>query len=1129
MKKHILSAIAAVAVLLMSFALITASAFMIGDVNDSGGLEAEDARLALRAAVGLQTLSEEAYKAADVDFSGTVDAADARSILRAAVGLEELKNPHTHAFNGTVTKQATCTEDGIKTFSCECGEDTYTEVIPKTGHDYVSIKTLPTCTAGGYTTHTCKNCNDSYKDSAVNAKGHTPGKAADCLNPQKCTACNAVLAAAKGHTPGKAADCTNAQTCSVCSAIIKDKLGHDINTKVSTVTPTCTEKGYDVYKCSRCTVTENRNYKNAAHTGTASVVRNKKTATCTSKGYTGDIYWSCCDALSAPGSDIAINADAHTGTANVVKNKKTATCTSKGYTGDIYWSCCDALSTQGSDIAINAAAHTGTASVVKNKKTATCTSKGYTGDIYWSCCDALSEEGSDIEIDANAHTGTASVIRNQKTATCTAGGYTGDIYWSCCDALSAEGSDTEIDANAHTGTASVIKNKKTASCEEEGYTGDTHWSCCNALSKSGEIIEKLPHSFGKLYDAKEADVCIDGNIAYYSCTECLKKFDEAQQTELSDEDIIIKATEEHVYQTTVIPPTCTESGYTVEMCSYCSKHQEGSEIRDLVDSLGGHDFEIVSTVSATCTEQGYHIKSCKRSFVINGKTVACGVTENEYFGEIEGHKYEEVEGTKTEATCLVTGKVTVRCQRAGCGDEKEQIVPLAPCTPEDSAETVRGNGEVSCRKVVKCKVCEKIVSEDLTQGHNMEIDQDSWVDATCTTPETVDKFCAFCDYTIEDVQTSEPLGHNLELISRTEPSCDVNGLLVFNGKCSRCGEGEEGQNLEVVLVATGHKADGIATCTRAVHCIKCFEQIEPALGHDYNFFASAYNADVTAFSCVRCGHTPTDKATNISTFNTVANKIKGANFYPTITEENPLISIGRSHVDTKYSKFDFGIYTSTIRDMYEEEMKNTPDDYSFRKTKYLRSYLPIMNNYNTVSELTASDIDSIRIENLNGINVRSVLSGYSDTFTVGKNNYDINEYKNKTISESVIKVTIDIKNEAYTKLGNESKTALEKITGIDIREDYTSEYKKDPETGKLQIKESDSDITMVMTLDEIKSDAVITYFFDADTYEPILALYDVTVTMEQEIDMDMIFIKGEMDPIITTKTSSAYLFPNYFG
>ena len=566
MKKHILSAIAAVTVLLMSFALITASAFMIGDVNDSGGLEAEDARLALRAAVGLQTLSEEAYKAADVDFSGTVDAADARSILRAAVGLEELKNPHTHAFNGTVTKKATCTEDGIKTFSCECGEDTYTEVIPKTGHDYVSIKTLPTCTAGGYTTHTCKNCNDSYKDSAVNAKGHTPGKAADCLNPQKCTVCNAVLAAAKGHTPGKAADCTNAQTCSVCSAIIKDKLGHDINTKVSTVTPTCTEKGYDVYKCSRCTVTENRNYKDAAHTGTASVVRNKKTATCTSKGYTGD------------------------------------------------------------------------------------------------------------------------------------------IYWSCCDALSAEGSDTEIDANAHTGTASVIKNKKTASCEEEGYTGDKHWSCCDALSESGEIIEKLPHSFGKLYDKKDADVCIDGNIAYYSCTECSKKFDETQQNELSDEDIVIKATEEHVYQTTVIPPTCTESGYTVEMCSYCSKHQEGSEIRDLVDSLGGHDFEIVSTVSATCTEQGYHIKSCKRSFVINGKTVACGVTENEYFGEIEGHKYEEVEGTKTEATCLVTGKVTVRCQRAGCGDEKEQIVPLAPCTPEDSAETVRGNGEVSCRKVVKCKV-----------------------------------------------------------------------------------------------------------------------------------------------------------------------------------------------------------------------------------------------------------------------------------------------------------------------------------------------------------------------------------------------------------------------------------------
>ena len=43
---------------------------------------------------------------------------------------------HEHEFNGTETKAPTCTEDGVMTYSCECGEDTYTEAIPATGHAY---------------------------------------------------------------------------------------------------------------------------------------------------------------------------------------------------------------------------------------------------------------------------------------------------------------------------------------------------------------------------------------------------------------------------------------------------------------------------------------------------------------------------------------------------------------------------------------------------------------------------------------------------------------------------------------------------------------------------------------------------------------------------------------------------------------------------------------------------------------------------------------------------------------------------------------------------------------------------------------------------------------------------------
>ena len=40
-------------------------------------------------------------------------------------------------------------------------------------HDYVSVVTAPTCTKGGYTTHTCSICSTYYTDAETDALGHT--------------------------------------------------------------------------------------------------------------------------------------------------------------------------------------------------------------------------------------------------------------------------------------------------------------------------------------------------------------------------------------------------------------------------------------------------------------------------------------------------------------------------------------------------------------------------------------------------------------------------------------------------------------------------------------------------------------------------------------------------------------------------------------------------------------------------------------------------------------------------------------------------------------------------------------------------------------------------------------------
>lgn len=60
--------------------------FVLGDIDGDGKVTATDARLALRAAVGLEVLTEDQLKAADWDKDGKITAADAREILKKAVG-----------------------------------------------------------------------------------------------------------------------------------------------------------------------------------------------------------------------------------------------------------------------------------------------------------------------------------------------------------------------------------------------------------------------------------------------------------------------------------------------------------------------------------------------------------------------------------------------------------------------------------------------------------------------------------------------------------------------------------------------------------------------------------------------------------------------------------------------------------------------------------------------------------------------------------------------------------------------------------------------------------------------------------------------------------------------------------
>lgn len=63
-----------------------------GDLNDDGDVTAADARLALRAAVGLENLPSALISRADFSGAGKLTAANARLLLRIAVGLDALSD-----------------------------------------------------------------------------------------------------------------------------------------------------------------------------------------------------------------------------------------------------------------------------------------------------------------------------------------------------------------------------------------------------------------------------------------------------------------------------------------------------------------------------------------------------------------------------------------------------------------------------------------------------------------------------------------------------------------------------------------------------------------------------------------------------------------------------------------------------------------------------------------------------------------------------------------------------------------------------------------------------------------------------------------------------------------------------
>ncbi len=136
---------------------------------------------------------------------------------------------HTHSYTEKITLEASCTESGLLTYTCKCG-DSYTSVIEAAGHSYTAKTTVEaTCTKSGLVTYTCK-CGESYT-SVTKALGHSYTE--NITAEATCT---------------EAGQITYTCHCGDYYTKTVKALGHSY-TSETTKEATCTEAGQITYTC----------------------------------------------------------------------------------------------------------------------------------------------------------------------------------------------------------------------------------------------------------------------------------------------------------------------------------------------------------------------------------------------------------------------------------------------------------------------------------------------------------------------------------------------------------------------------------------------------------------------------------------------------------------------------------------------------------------------------------------------------------------------------------------------------------------------------------------------------------------------------------------------------------------
>ncbi|MBR5427180.1 MAG: Ig-like domain-containing protein [Clostridia bacterium] len=559
-------------------------------------------------------------------------------------------NVRSHAFGEYVfNNDATCLEDGTMTAHClYCDAvDTVTDEGTALGHNYLAVKSNPTCTEAGFTSHFCTRCGNSFTDGHTDATGHIYiSKVGDdyLASPATCS---------------KAA--TYYKSCYSCGAPSEETfsygspLRHKYTAEI--VNADCENDGYTRYTCAKCGDSYIGNTVPALGHEYAEEWTIETPATCTTDGVKSRHCIRCGEA----GDITGIPATGHRfgAWASLDENSHQRVCAidpTHTETEEHRWD----------DGEIAAAATCETDGI----KVYTC---GVCGAQKTEILPATGHEfGAWTKLDATYH---------QRVCANDAGHTEKEAHaW---DAGKITKDPTCTTAGVKTYTCAVCKATKTESIPKTGHAYGA-WTKLDATyhqrvcANNAAHIEKAEHSWNAGKITKDP-TCTTAGVKTYTCTVCKAtktetiaktghaygawtKLDATYHQRVCANNESHTQKEEHTWNAGKVTKaaTCTTAGVKTYTCTACKATKT-----ETVAKLG-HNYSTSWTVdkAATCTAAGSKSHHCTRC------TAKADVTSI----PATGHTWDAGVVT-TAATTTAEGVKTFTC--SVCGATKTEAIPKA--------------------------------------------------------------------------------------------------------------------------------------------------------------------------------------------------------------------------------------------------------------------------------------------------------------------------------------------------------------------------------------------------------------------------------------------------------------------